>query len=172
MSRGPLPGRGSRALPAPQVPAPSLSSLALTAPSVLPAPGCPPVLPEVEVAASARSPLLLPCVYRVRTGPRPGRSRLLSASCRPGRALRFCSKHGRRRGVCAPDIPAGCLRLSPPKPNKVEPQAGPLARSPGQGAPRSPSDEALGARTFRAEQVLCRAPLLLDTGLFLFLLPF
>ena len=55
---------------------------------------------------------------------------------------------------------------------RVFAQAGPLARSPGQGAPRSPSDEALGARTFRAEQVPCRAPLLLDTGLFLFLLPF
>lgn len=155
--------------PCHQVPAPSLSSLALSAPSVLPALGCLPVLPEVEVAASARSPILLPCVYRVRTGPRPGRSRLLSASCRPGRALRFCSKHG--RSLCTTFPLAACAFL-PTKPNKVEPQAGPLARSPGQGAPRSPLDEALGARTSRAEQVLCRAPSLLDTGLFLFLLPF
>ena len=69
-------------------------------------------------------------------------------------------------------FPLAACAFLPTKPNKVEPQAGPLARSPGQGAPRSPLDEVLGARTSRAEQVLCRAPSLLDTGLFLFLLPF
>lgn len=138
VSRGPLPGRGSRALLAPQVPAPSLSSLALSAPSVLPALGCPPVLPEVEVAASARCPLLLPCVYRVRTGPRPGRSRLLSASCRPGRALRFCSKHGRRRGVCAPDIPAGCLCLSLHKAEQGGAPGRPPCPQPWAGCPQEP----------------------------------
>lgn len=68
-------------------------------------------------------------------GPRrPGRSCLLSAS-RLGRALRFCSKHGGRRGVCAPDTPA-----LPPRPSTVEPQAAPPlpACSSGQGAPRAP----------------------------------
>lgn len=144
-------GGAARALPAPQAPAPCPSSLALTAPGVLPQ------AEWVAVAALACSPLPLPCVYRVRMGPRrPGRSRLLSASCRLGRALRFCSKHGRRRGVWAPDTPAGRLRLFPPKPSEVEPQAALPARSPGQGAPRSPSDEALGVRTSRDEQVLCR----------------
>ena len=127
----------------------------------------------MAVAALACSPLPLPCGYRVRMGPRrPGRSRLLSASCHPGLALHFCSKHGRRRGVWAPDTPAGRLRLFPQKPSKVEPQAALPARSPGQGAPRSPSDEAPGVRTSRDEQVLCRGPCSWTQGSFSSCFPF
>ena len=124
--------------PCHQVPAPSLSSLALSAPSVLPALGCLPVLPEVEVAASARSPILLPCVYRVRTGPRPGRSRLLSASCRPGRALRFCSKHGRRRGVCAPHSHWLPAPFSPQSRTRWSPRPAPLPAALGRVPPGAP----------------------------------
>ena len=142
---------------------------------LLAGPHGPGVLPEAErvaVAASACFPLPLPCVYRVRTGlRRPGRSRLLSAS-----AVRAapCTSAVNTAGVeesWHQALPLAACPL-PRKLSKVEPQAALPARSPGQGAPRSPSDEDPGVRTSRDKQVLCRGPCSWTQGSFSSCFPF
>lgn len=131
------PGRGSRALLLPPAPAPSASSLALMAPSVLPATGrALPVLPEAERVAVAPQPTPTPAsmCLSCENGPRrPGRAAwcLRAVWAAPSR---FCSKHG-RRGVCAPDTPP----LSPKAGCTVEPQAAsPTACPLWAGCPQEP----------------------------------